>query len=87
MTLEQMNEKQVHIARHALGLTRQKRSYRNMFNTSSGTDDNRELELMVAAGWATKRPGWTEDDNYFHITPQGVSLVLQPGESAPESES
>jgi hypothetical protein len=82
-----MNEKQVHIARHALGLTRQKRSYRNMFNASTGTDNHRELELMVAAGWATKRNGFTPDDNYFHITPLGVSLVLLPGESAPESES
>jgi hypothetical protein len=49
MTSEQMNEKQVHIARHALGLTRQKRSYRNMFNASTETDNLRGLVRVAVS--------------------------------------
>lgn len=74
MTPEQRN-----LARHALGLTRQKTSYRNHFVTGPGTQDHAEWVAMVAAGEAVVYE--TGLDDVFHLTLDGARLALAPGET------
>lgn len=79
-----MNEKQIALARHALGLSSRKTvSYRNHFCAGPGHDDFEEWEAMVAAGFATKRASkmLAEGDVFFHLTRAGAEKALLPGDT------
>jgi hypothetical protein len=52
-----MNSEQHDILRHALGLGRGSREYRNHFVTGPGSSDYANCEDLVGAGLMTKRPG------------------------------
>ena len=78
-----MTERQIELARHALGLTRSRLvSFRNHFCAGPYHEDFTEWEAMVAAGFAVKReskvlpPG----DVMFHLTRAGAEQALKPGD-------
>jgi hypothetical protein len=78
-----MTDRQIDLARHALGLRETRLiSYRNHFCAGPGHDDFAEWEAMVAAGFAWKReskvlpPG----DVMFHLTRDGANQALKPGD-------
>jgi hypothetical protein len=78
-----MNERQIELARHALGLRPTRlMTYRNNFVAGPGHADYPDWEAMVAAGFAVKRqnkmlpPG----DVMFHLTRAGAELALRPGD-------
>lgn len=52
-----MTPAQIELARHALGLTRTTKAYRNYFVAGSDHDDYEDWMAMVADGMATRRDG------------------------------
>lgn len=76
-----MNTTQRLLARHALGLPNdQRRSYRNRFFVSPGTDDHGHWQAMAAQGWAVEHPPEGRLI-LFTLTPTGARLALDPGET------
>jgi hypothetical protein len=78
-----MNDRQIELARHALGLRPTRLvTYRNHFCAGPDHADFADWEAMVAAGFAVKReskvlpPG----DVMFHLTRAGAELALRPGD-------
>lgn len=71
--------KQIHILRHALGLNRGEREYRNHFVTGHGSSDYQDCEALVAAGLMTKRPGneLTGGDDCYTVTAAGKLAARQ----------
>ena len=73
------------ILRHALGLGRSNREYRNHFVTGPGSTDYPHCEALVAAGLMTKRPGHplSGGDPIYYVTEAGRAaldgIVLQRG--------
>ncbi len=68
-----MNEKQIKLARHALGLPQpNKTSYRNRFYVSGGN----------VTDWLEMKSNGHADNVYEHywLTPAGAALALLPGE-------
>lgn len=79
-----MTPEQIELARHALGLTRQKQSYRNYFCAGPDHSDHAEWMKMVSEGDAIVRGdtlGMRRGDNLFHVTRAGAEKALQPGET------
>lgn len=79
-----MTPRQINLARHALGLTKQCMSYRNYFTASRGHVDYADWMAMVEAGYAVRRDGsWLPfgGDDIFHMTIAGAKCVLRPGET------
>jgi hypothetical protein len=78
-----MNEKQIELARHALGLNGKARcSYRNYFSAGPGHSDYLDWLAMVEVGDARRREsvkGFGGDD-LFHLTKAGAEKALLPGE-------
>ena len=77
-----MNNKQIPLARHALGLpNKNNTSYRNRFCTGPGSTEYEEWEAMVAQGDAVKRTSslWGGDSMY-HLTLRGALAVREPKE-------
>ena len=58
--------------RHALGLGRAKKPYRNYFYTES---DDAEWNDLVEKGLAKKSRGWETDTAYFRLTMEGVKVA------------
>lgn len=80
-----MTEKQIDLARHALGLDgRRKVTYRNHYVTGPGpgSDDHEQWTAMVEAGLARRRRGseLTGGDDRFSLTVEGARAALRPGE-------
>lgn len=79
-----MNEKQIALARHALGLSERRNvSYRNHFVTGLGSADYDEWEAMVKAGDANWRAGTplSGGDPVFFLTRAGAEKALRPGDT------
>lgn len=78
-----MTPEQRDLARHALGLTHQARSYRNHFVTGPGTSDHPVWMQMVEDGLAWRRPGseLTGGDDLFGMTLTGARAALDQGET------
>ena len=80
-----MNREQQDILRHALGLGRSDREYRNHFVTGPGSTDYPHCESLVADGLMTKRPGHplSGGDPIYTVTELGraalAGIVLQRG--------
>lgn len=72
LNLEEVSTEQLRMMKHALGLPRKKKPYRNYFYCSV-TD--KEWNDLVNKGFATKRGGWSEDKAYYFLTYEAVKLV------------
>ncbi|MCW2242231.1 hypothetical protein [Azospirillum canadense] len=77
-----MTNRQISLARHALGLDgRRTVSYRNRFVSGELHHDHPEWIDMVAQGYAQVRWGkHTGDDDLFWLTRKGAERALLPGE-------
>ena len=78
-----MSSNQIELARHALGLTRSKTSYRNRFVTGPGSTDYQPWLDMVEAGDAVRVGGEKlpfGGDDLFCLTPKGAEQALRAGE-------
>jgi hypothetical protein len=78
-----MNEQQIALARHALGLpNNRKRSYRNHFVCGPGHTDYENWQQMVANQEAKRRIGssLSGGDDVFWLTCKGALLALHAGE-------
>lgn len=79
-----MTEKQIALARHALGLSdRNKVSYRNRFVAGPGHKEYADWMAMVSAGQAKMVDGKSISfcGDLFWLTAEGARLALKPGES------
>ena len=77
-----MTEKQIMLARHALGFPNKRNtSYRNRFCTGPGCDDYAEWKAMVAQGDAVERTGplWG-GNSMFMLTLLAALAVRGPKE-------
>lgn len=75
-----MTEEQREIMRHALGLNRGDRDYRNHFVTGPGSTDYPHCEALVAAGLMTKRAGnaLSGGDDIYSVTDAGRAALKAP---------
>jgi hypothetical protein len=82
-----MNSYQIDLARHALGLTRKKVSFRNHYCCSSGPD-HLDWLVMVEDGDARRRIGHplSDGDDVFWLTEQGARKALRSGERLCEED-
>ena len=80
-----MTPRQIALARHALGLSReQKTSYRNHFSCGEGHPDYEDWRDMVASGNAVRWPAEELSfggDDLFKLTATGAAFALLPDES------
>lgn len=79
-----LTSRQIDLARHALGLTREetRRSYRNHFVAGPNHGDYEEWMKMAAAGMAFRRQvGGFGGDDLFHLTRPGAEAALRAGDS------
>lgn len=70
-----MNKQQLHILRHALGLTYRPRHDRNHFAAPPVTEDFDVCEQLVAAGLMRKGRITNSGLVYFHATVKGERAV------------
>jgi len=78
-----MSETQRNLARHALGLSRSKVSYRNHFVTEKGSTNYDHWVAMVAIGAARQINGnaLSGGDDVFWLTRDGAKYALNDGEN------
>lgn len=72
LSLEQVSDLQLEEMKHALGLPRSKKPYRNRFYTES---NDKNWDDLVQKGFATKHRGWEDDMAYFQVTNEAVQLI------------
>lgn len=77
-----MTPKQRELARHALGMGRSKRSYRNHFVTSLDTEDFMEWMKMAKEGYAVGRTSvmLPVGGMSFNLTQEGAEKALNDDE-------
>lgn len=78
-----MTPKQIELARHALGLSRNKTSFRNHFVAGAGHSDFADWQEMVLAGDAKvqEQPKGLGGQSCFWMTPRGAKKAIRKGES------
>jgi hypothetical protein len=76
-----LSDEKRHILRHALGLERGSREYRNHFVTGPGSSDYANCEDLVGAGLMTKRPGHalSGGDPVYTVTEAGKMAARSCG--------
>lgn len=76
-----LTEQQREIMRHALGLNRGTREYRNHFVTGPGSDDYADCETLTDAGLMKKYPGHvlTGGDPCYVVTDAGRQALERQG--------
>lgn len=81
-THAELTQEQVKLARHALGLTNSKTSFRNHFVTSPGNDDHKSWDDMVNKGFADvkRKHILSAGMDCFWLTSVGAKAVLKCGE-------
>lgn len=83
-----MNEKQLHILQHSLGLDQYGRGtfYRNHFVTGEGSKDHADCMALVAAGFMTVRSGneLSGGSDVFRVTDAGKAAVAEHSPSPPK---
>ncbi|MCM3443966.1 MULTISPECIES: hypothetical protein [Metabacillus] len=72
LSLTDVSEEQLKKMRHALGLPRKTKPYRNYYNCSA---DNTDWIDLVNKGFAIKGNAWTEDTSNFYLTFEATKLV------------
>lgn len=78
MTTYAFSDRQVDKARHALGLTRKKRAYRNYY----ASDPDPDWDDLVERGLAVKREcKMAPDFFYYHLTRRAAFMFLNEGEA------
>lgn len=82
MTDSALTAAQRDLARHALGLNRQRQAYRNHFVTGAGCEDHDHWQAMVATGLAVRRPPsvLSGGGDIFMLTRRGAEAALAEGE-------
>ena len=72
-----MNTEQNDILRHALGLGRSEREYRNHFVIGPGSTDYPHCEALVAEGLMTRREGHplSGGDPIYYVTDEGKAVA------------
>ena len=77
-----MDAKKLHILRHALGLNRSERQYRNRFVTGPGSIDYPHCEALVAGGLMRRRDGSeiTGGDYSYTVTDEGKAVATGEGQ-------
>lgn len=75
--LPEPTDEQREIMRHALGLNRGNREYRNYFVTGPGTTDYPHCEALVAAGLMARRAGsqLSGGDFIYSVTDTGRAVL------------
>lgn len=70
-----ITDKQLELMKHSLGLTRNKKPYRNYFFT---LEDDKDWNELVEKGLAIKGKDHPNDDKYiyFFVSKQGLEFVL-----------
>lgn len=68
-----MNDRQIHIVRHALGLTNEKKAYRNYYTTDTETEEPKKSDLaeLVSRGVLAVRNNGTT----YYVTTEWVHLI------------
>jgi hypothetical protein len=81
-THAELTPRQIELARHALGLTRSKTSYRNHFCAHAGSDDHKHWDDMVEKGFANVKRNFSLSGNgdAFWLNIKGAKAVLRRGE-------
>lgn len=84
-----MTNEQREVMRHALGLNRGSREYRNHFVTGPGTTDYPHCEALVAAGLMTRRDGnqLSGGDQIYSVTDAGRAALKTPNAKATEASA
>ena len=72
LNLTDVSEEQLKKMKHALGLPRKARPYRNYYNCNA---DNADWNDLVKKGFAIKGKAWTEDKANFYLTFEATKLV------------
>lgn len=64
---------QKEVMRHALGLNRSSKEYRNYFVTGEGSDDFQTCEALVALNFMVNKGKYpfSDGDNVYSVTPAG----------------
>lgn len=76
-----MTERQVHLARLALGLpNRFRTSYRNRYVGDAGLSDYKDWRAIADAGLATESYFGESGHSIFELTKEGATAVLLPKE-------
>ena len=77
-----MNDEQLDILRHSLGLGRSDREYRNHFVTGPGSTDYPHCEALVTAGLMKRREGnpLSGGDPIYSVTEAGRAALATPQE-------
>lgn len=83
-----MNEKQLHILQHSLGLDKYGHGtfYRNHFVTGEGSDDHDDCMALVNLGFMTFRPGnaLSGGDDVFRVTDAGKAAIAEYSPAPPK---
>ena len=82
-----VNQKQLDMMRHAVGLNRGKKPYRNHYSSADGCDGIEELLELVDIGLMTKRRNSLDEmgESYiFHLTDKGCWMLGLSGLDALE---
>lgn len=84
---EHLTTEERRLARHALGLTNlSHRAYRNCFAAARRTPDYATWRGMVDQGYALRWPWFYSYGDHFRLTPRGVELALNAGETVGPEE-
>ncbi|ARO22906.1 hypothetical protein TAL182_CH01093 [Rhizobium sp. TAL182] len=83
-----MEENQLHILQHSLGLDQYGRGqmHRNHFVTGAGSDDHAACMALVALGYMTRRANVQiyGGDDLFHVTEVGKRAVIDASPAPPK---
>lgn len=77
-----MTPEQIKLARHALGLPNdQKRSYRNRYFATVGSNIEKQWEGLVSSGLAHRQRQDGARTTFFCLSERGARRVIDPAES------
>ena len=75
MREKELSKKEMHILLHSLGLTYQKKPFRNHFCTGEGSVDYPLCEMLVNKGLMEKRQSSICKDTLYFVTDKGIDIA------------